>query len=87
MQKTEKNQFCYITFNTFPGTNGKIKWTNDWILFIEALVQFLYFYKTDKSFVEVVTQIDNLRIDTSTHLKYSKKFKDGRFQVIYVFCE
>ncbi|XP_065225250.1 fatty acid synthase-like [Planococcus citri] len=71
------DNFQTILHSNLEGTTGQIKWTKDWILYLDSLFQFFYFSNIKNSCIELVKKIDVIKIDISKQFEYSKKFEDA----------
>lgn len=72
-----------IYFMLFIGNQGLLKWTGDWVVFLDLMLQFTIL-GTNKRALYLPTRIQQLSIDPLIHNKFVEenvKEQDGEFLI------
>lgn len=71
------NNIFYNSVFAFIGTIGKIKWTDNWILYLDGLFQFLYLQSSDNQNLCTLSEINSIQVNVTKHEEFVKH-KKGR---------
>ena len=70
------------------GLTGKIRWSNNWVTFVESMLQ-AWFFVYDTRSLFIPTEIQKLTINMNQHVVYLQsldvKAEQGEFQMCF-FC-
>jgi len=77
-------EFCGLRSASITGKNGHIAWTNNWVTFMDNMLQMMILGQNSRSLF-VPTRIRKMVIDPKFHIKYIEKLsneKNRKFTVL-----
>ncbi|XP_031628812.1 fatty acid synthase-like [Contarinia nasturtii] len=78
-------EFCGIKESNSKATTGKLQWQNNWVTFIDTMLQFIIMGKNDRE-IYLPTRIERAVFNPSKHLEMVEHFKQNKADVpVYMY--